>query len=421
MEPHRITTMNLAEIGAGVSFTAIDFETANPQRNSPCAVGLAKVRDGQIVDTWSSFITPHESCGEFHSRNTQVHGLTRASVAGAPTWEEVLPHIARYAGDDVLIAHNAAFDRSVMTKTCALYDMEIPPNEWRDTLMAAKRCLTLASYALPAVCNHLGLPPFEHHDAENDAQSAALVGIALAQHYPEEWVKGNLGPAWKPRHTLAPGDFSSLGEGRPLAGHAVVFTGKLKITNRAEALALVEQFGGTGQERLTKATTMVVTGEFDPATLRPGATLSSKLQKARELAEAGRPIEILNEAEFFERVSLARDELEAAVRAQRADLRGASIPSYVIEQAVSLDAENLAYNQWVRRALAHPDGRAEIGTPCIRCEAPIPPDVYWLFAERHTCSGDCSDALKRRAKRGWAQSNIQPPTPPEYSSSWLRD
>lgn len=406
--------------GTGVSFTAIDFETANPQRSSPCAVGLARVRDGHVVDTWSSLITPHESCGEFHPRNTQVHGLTRASVAGAPTWEDVLPRIARYVGDDVLIAHNAAFDRSVMAQTCALYDMESPPNEWRDTLAAAKRCLTLASFALPAVCNHLGLPTFEHHNAEDDARSAALVGIGLAKLHPEEWAQGSLGPAWVPTPTLAPGDFSSLGEGRPLAGHAVVFTGRLEITNRAEALALVEQLGGIGQKGVTKATTMVVTGEFDPATLRPGTTLSSKLQKARELAEAGRPIEILNEEEFFGRVSVARDELEAAVRAQRAQLRGASIPDYVIEQAAGLSAEHMAYNQWIRRALAHPDGRAEAGAPCTRCGGPIPSDVYWLFAERHTCSGDCSDSLKRRAKRVWAQSNIRTPRPPEYSSSWSR-
>lgn len=381
-------------------------------------MGLAKVRDGQIVDTWSSLITPHESCAEFLPRNTLVHGLTHETVAGAPTWEEVLPLISRFIGDDILIAHNAPFDRSVLVTTCALYDIDTPPNEWRDTLMAAKRCLTLASYALPAVCNHLGLPPFEHHQAENDARFAALVGVELAQRHPDEWAKGNLGPAWVPKPTMATGDFSSLGDGRPLEGHAVVFTGKLELTSRAEALALVEQFGAVGQKGVTKSTTMVVTGEFDPATLRPGKTLSAKLQKARELAEAGRPIEILNEAEFFDRVDVAKDELEATVRAQRAQARGSWIPRYVIEQAADLSGIHLTYNQWLRRALAHPEGRAEVGSSCIRCGGPIPADVFWLFAERHTCSGDCSDALKRGAKRAWTQANIQPPTPPEYSVVW---
>jgi DNA polymerase-3 subunit epsilon len=34
-----------------LSFCAIDFETANSYRGSPCAVGLIKVVDGQIVDS----------------------------------------------------------------------------------------------------------------------------------------------------------------------------------------------------------------------------------------------------------------------------------------------------------------------------------------------------------------------------------
>ena len=41
-----------------VNFTAIDFETANSYRGSPCSVGLVKVRDGRIVDESSTMIHP---------------------------------------------------------------------------------------------------------------------------------------------------------------------------------------------------------------------------------------------------------------------------------------------------------------------------------------------------------------------------
>ncbi|HBU41902.1 MAG TPA: DNA polymerase III subunit epsilon, partial [Microbacterium sp.] len=34
-----------------LDFTAIDFETANSSNASACAVGLARVRDGEIVET----------------------------------------------------------------------------------------------------------------------------------------------------------------------------------------------------------------------------------------------------------------------------------------------------------------------------------------------------------------------------------
>ncbi|MDO5735817.1 MAG: exonuclease domain-containing protein [Propionibacteriaceae bacterium] len=410
--------MERVEVRPSISFTAIDLETANPRHSSPCAVGLVKVRDGKVVDRWSSLISPHESCGEFSFWNTKVHGLDSDSVRGAPGWEKVFPRIAEFVADDALLAHNAAFDRSVLRQTCALYDMESPPNTWLDTMWAAKRCLTLASYALPAVSNYLDLPSFVHHRADSDALQAALVGVALAERFPDSWHEGRLGPSVAAAPTLKAGDFGSLGNERPLEGQLVVFTGRLEMNTRAEASALVEHLGGVSQKGITRATTMVITGEFDPATLRPGTTLSSKLQKAREMAEAGIPIEILSEVEFLDRVALKRDELEAAIRAQRAQSRGSWIPDYVVSQASNLGGSLLAYNQWIRRALAHPDGRSDGGHPCVRCGGAIPADVYWLFAERRTCSGDCSDSLKRAAKRAWSHSGIQPPPAPEYSPSW---
>ena len=39
-------------------FAAIDFETANRQLTSACAVGLVIVREGKIVDTFYSLIQP---------------------------------------------------------------------------------------------------------------------------------------------------------------------------------------------------------------------------------------------------------------------------------------------------------------------------------------------------------------------------
>lgn len=66
--------MERVAVRPGISFTAIDLETANPRHSSPCAVGVVKVRDGKVVDQWSSLIKPHESCSEFSIWNTRAHG-----------------------------------------------------------------------------------------------------------------------------------------------------------------------------------------------------------------------------------------------------------------------------------------------------------------------------------------------------------
>jgi DNA polymerase-3 subunit epsilon len=45
-------------------------------------------------------------------------------------------------------------------------------------------------------------------------------------------------------------------------------------------------------------------GGFDPATLRPGTILSGKVQRAKDLAQGGQPIEIVTEQTFLEIVAV---------------------------------------------------------------------------------------------------------------------
>ena len=42
-------------------YAALDFETADYQPDSACAVGLAKVRGGEVVDTLYSLLRPPRS------------------------------------------------------------------------------------------------------------------------------------------------------------------------------------------------------------------------------------------------------------------------------------------------------------------------------------------------------------------------
>jgi tetratricopeptide (TPR) repeat protein len=94
----------------------------------------------------------------------------------------------------------------------------------------------------------------------------------------------------------------------PLAGHLVVFTGKLSSLSRKDARALVTRLGGVPADEVNAKTTMVVIGAegFGPAPNSdedPGSSRekSNKLKRAEELnaqAGAARPIRILTEEEF---------------------------------------------------------------------------------------------------------------------------
>ena len=105
--------------GVPVDFTAIDFETANSSSGSACAVGLARVRDGRVVETAGWLIKPPPGHDRFFDVNTRIHGIREEDVAGAKTWSDQLGDLMAFAGTDVLVAHNAGFDMNVLRQACA--------------------------------------------------------------------------------------------------------------------------------------------------------------------------------------------------------------------------------------------------------------------------------------------------------------
>lgn len=418
---------------ASLDFTAIDFETANSSRASACAVGLAKVRGGAVVETASWMIKPPAGLDDFAPRNVAIHGISPERVADAPSWDQLFPDLMGFVGGDDLLAHNAPFDRSVFRQVCGVFDLETPDITWYDTLPVARRMLTLGSYSLPFVAQALELEDLTHHDALADAVQAARIAISLSQRAGADSLGALTFPVGESVHgtgpvrslsngngSLAEGDFSSLEATDVLAGESFVFTGKLTMHTRDEAHSLVEYFGGTFHNSVTKKTTVLVSGDLDPRTFRPGADLSRKLQKAMGLAAGGQPIEIWTEGELHERLALGREALEAATRAQRAKVRANWLPAHVVDQARELTDSDLAYNQWIRAALRHPAGRPQPDSRCVRCDGEFGEDAYWMFLERWVCSAQCNDALKRSAKRAWASAGVERPAAPSYAESYGR-
>jgi DNA polymerase-3 subunit epsilon len=165
----------------GLSFTAIDFETANPKRASVCSVGVVKVRDGIVVDSLETLVQPPPGHQSFNSYNVAVHGITASDVVGAPTWDVVSTKVAEFADGDAFVAHNASFDRSVLTQASEAYGIYVPRSQWLCTLDAARSVLDLTSYKLPDVSTALNISAHAHHDAGADARQSALVLVELCR------------------------------------------------------------------------------------------------------------------------------------------------------------------------------------------------------------------------------------------------
>ena len=156
------------------SFVAIDFETANQQRDSACALGLAKGRKGKIEVVRSFLIRPPTSQFEF----SHIHGLHWEDVRNAPTFAELWPTLLPWFDDAGFIAaHHAHFDRSVLQACCAFYVCRVPRLPFICTVKLARLKWGIYPTGLPDVCRHLGIR-LRHHDPASDAEACARVVLA---------------------------------------------------------------------------------------------------------------------------------------------------------------------------------------------------------------------------------------------------
>ena len=166
-----------------LNFTAIDFETANGASASPCAVGLVKVAEGKIVDTFSTLIKPPYPNDWFATGNIGVHGIHPQDVVDAPTWAEALEEMLGFIGSDDLIAHNAGFDMGVLRASAALIEYELPDLRYGCSLVMARKTYNLDSYRLNQVAYAIGHEEFDHHDALADSDACARIVIHMADRH----------------------------------------------------------------------------------------------------------------------------------------------------------------------------------------------------------------------------------------------
>jgi DNA polymerase-3 subunit epsilon len=157
-------------------FTAIDFETASRRHDSACQLGLATVRQGQIIERVCWLIRPKPLY--FHRANIQIHGITPEQVRDKPEFGELWPEISERIGDDCLVAHNAAFDLRVLIGALQSHRHPIPELRFTCTRAIARRTWPhLRRYGLKPLSNWLGIR-FRHHDALEDAVACAKILLA---------------------------------------------------------------------------------------------------------------------------------------------------------------------------------------------------------------------------------------------------
>lgn len=156
-----------------MEFVAIDVETANPNMASICQVGIARFRDGVVVDEWCSLVDPLEY---FDPINVSVHGIDEPAVEGAPPFRQLVDRINALIHARVLVSHTH-FDRTAISQACNRARVSLTEVRWLDSAQVARRAwkeFARKGYGLSNVSEFLGYD-FQHHDALEDAKAAGNI------------------------------------------------------------------------------------------------------------------------------------------------------------------------------------------------------------------------------------------------------
>jgi len=166
-----------------MEFLALDFETATQQPDSPCELGIALVRGGVVREVRNWLIKPKQ-WPYFSPWNVAVHGIRPADVAEAPRWNGIWDEVAVLLDGATVVAHNAAFDMSVLRSTLAAHGIAHPTFQYFCSVgMSRKMWPGRSSYGLKPMCDMHGIP-LKHHRAGNDAEATAELVLRATDQRP---------------------------------------------------------------------------------------------------------------------------------------------------------------------------------------------------------------------------------------------
>ncbi len=170
-----------AQRGFEGEYIVFDLETTGLSASSEriTEFGAVKIRDGQIVDTFSTLVNPKKS---IPPKVVELTGITDAMVQDAPEEAQALEMWRKFCSDDaVLVAHNAEFDVSFLRQAYRRSNTEFH-NTYVDTLVMARSMFpNLKNHKLDTVADYLNAGDFNHHRACDDASVLGRIFLKMME------------------------------------------------------------------------------------------------------------------------------------------------------------------------------------------------------------------------------------------------
>ncbi|MEV5507362.1 DEDDh family exonuclease [Streptomyces orinoci] len=275
-------------------YAVVDVETTGLARDDRIVSAAVYQLDthGRVEDSWYTLVNPERDPGP-----VWIHGLTSEVLAEAPLFKDIAADFADRLAGRVLVAHNAAFDWSMIAREYARAGMEVPVRQRLCTIALSKELgLSLPNHKLESLAAHYGVVQQRAHHALDDARvlaetfrpslhRAAEAGLRLPLLACQPLTEWSDGPSarsprigyqpsyrsagWRPSRRLPPCPYPNPGRYEPgkqlIQGMRVAFSGDTSIDRELLEDRTIEA-GLHVASSVSRLTSLLVTNDPDSPT-----------------------------------------------------------------------------------------------------------------------------------------------------------
>lgn len=161
-------------------YAVVDLEAtdAHSSENKIIQIGIAFVEQGEIVDTYTTDVNPHEP---LLPRIHELTGLSDKRLKKAPDFEQVADEVAALLSGCVFVAHNAKFDYSLLEKSFQQLEMDFSMPRIDTVELARIFFPTFEKYGMEALGEKLKLTHDHPHAAMSDAYATAELLLKIQE------------------------------------------------------------------------------------------------------------------------------------------------------------------------------------------------------------------------------------------------
>ncbi len=162
------------------TYVVVDLETTglSPRSSAICEIGAVRVRNLELEERFETLVNPRRP---LPAPIAALTGIDPAALRGAPPVELAMRRFLEFAGDAVLVAHNARFDMAFLDREVERLTGRRIAAPVVDTVWLARRLLAgrQKRVGLSSLAYFFGTSAQPCHRALADAEATAEILLAL--------------------------------------------------------------------------------------------------------------------------------------------------------------------------------------------------------------------------------------------------